>query len=220
MALLLTQAAFPQGGDPPPPPDGKDFYIRVFLQGLYIGDEVMRQVHEERPAPEGIVPRWMAPIAEKLTVEIHTPGNYGQSGHVWARNQVNLNQDGWITVNLPETGSYYLTIRTRNHLETVSANAINFTNPTRVYDFTTAASQAYGDNQVDLGGGVFGIYAGDVDQDGILTGADLVSTTDQIRLTAVGYLVEDVDGDGIMTGADLALITDNVRLTITAQTPD
>ena len=218
MIFMLTNAVFSQNGNPPLPPDGKDFDIKVFLQGLYTGSGQMRQVHEEK-AGGTIEPRWTAPIAEKLTVEIHTPGNYGQPSHVWARTEVILRQNGWIRVNLPETGSYYITIRTRNHLETVSAAPIDFSNPLREYNFTTGAAQAYGSNQIDLGGGVFGIYAGDVNQDGDIDINDSGPMILAVRSGQQGYVLNDITGDGYVDINDSGIIINNVRSGISAQTP-
>jgi hypothetical protein len=163
----------------------------------------------------GPVNRFPATIADRITIELHEPGNYGTPV---ATTTANLLQDGTAVAYLPETGSYYLTIKHRNHLETVSAATIDFATATN-YNFTTAASQAYGDNMLELEAGVFGIYGGDVNQDDILSGADLVAATADVRGVVTGYVVTDVNGDGVLSGADLVKITGNVRTVVVAQTP-
>lgn len=204
---LLAQAP------PPGPPAGsKAFTITVFLEGLY--NTSLSQMNKAQDA--GPADRFPATIADRITIELHEAGNYGTPV---ATTTANLLQDGTAVAYLPETGTYYLTIKHRNHLETVSAATIDFAVATS-YNFTTAASQAYGNNMLELEAGVFGVYGGEVDQDGILTGADLVAATDNVRATVTGYVDTDVDGDGILTGADLVLITDNVRATIAAVTPN
>jgi hypothetical protein len=79
--------------------------------------------------------------------------------------------DGTSDVSFPGVadGSYYIVIRHRNHLGVRSANTISLGNGTAAtYDFTTSQSQAYQDAAItptndamkDLGGGVFGLWAG------------------------------------------------------------
>jgi len=60
-------------------------------------------------------------------------------------------------------GNYHISIRHRNHLgiRTPSALALARTTATG-HNFSTAASQAMGSIQAPLGGGVFGMYAGNV----------------------------------------------------------
>ena len=72
-------------------------------------------------------------------------------------------------------GNYYIVVRHRNHLAIMSANpvSLSFTNSS-LYDFSTAQTQAYGiEPLADLGGGVYGMYAGDASQDGSVNATDL-----------------------------------------------
>lgn len=64
-------------------------------------------------------------------------------------------------------GSYYLVVRHRNHLAIMSANPVPLSESSALYDFTAAPSQAYGTNPMKLlGGGVYGMIAGDGNSDG------------------------------------------------------
>jgi hypothetical protein len=216
LGLMVSNIALADG-PPPPPGGGNSFTIRVFLQGFYIGGGEMRQAHELK-GDNSIAPRWDSPIAERITVELHTPGQYGQVGSTYAINNVILLEDGYIIVDLPTTGQYYLTIRTRNHLETVSAVPVDLST-TSSYNFTTSASQAFNNNQAHLGGGVYGIYAGDVNQDGIININDSGPTINSVRSVDVGYVLYDITGDGYVNINDLGPIINNVRAVITAQTP-
>ncbi len=122
------------------------------------------------------------------------------------------------------TGSYYIVVRHRNHLAIMSANAVNFTTGSASYDFTTAQMQAYGTEPMkDLGGGVYGIWAGDVNGNGTIKysgpGNDraLILTriggTD-ITATVSGYYAEDVNMNGTVKysgpGNDRAIILTNI----------
>ncbi|MBE0663453.1 MAG: hypothetical protein IH597_13415 [Bacteroidales bacterium] len=204
---------------PPPPPGGvNSFTIKLFLQGFYIGNETMRQVHEVKDGGL-IAPRWDSPIAERFTLELHTPGQYGQIGSTYEVAGINLLENGTAVVNLPNEGVYYLTIRTRNHLETVSAVAVDLSN-TNSYDFTTTASQAYGSNQVQLESGVFGIYAGDVNQDGVVDGSDAALIYNQLRIAAIGYISTDIDGNGVVDGSDNSIAYNNLRVAVSKIVPN
>ncbi|MBK6878390.1 MAG: hypothetical protein IPG99_18615 [Ignavibacteria bacterium] len=75
-----------------------------------------------------------------------------------------------------------------------SSGALNF-------DFTTAASQAYGSNMV-LVGGEYSIFTGDVNDDDIVDAAD-VSLIDNDAFNFVsGYVVTDLNCDGSVDGTD------------------
>ena len=204
--LMLAQAP------PPDPPAGsKTFTITVFLEGLYnTATDQMNKAQYAGPAD-----RFPATIADRITIELHEAGNYGTPV---VTTTANLLQDGTAVAYLPETGTYYLTIKHRNHLETVSAATINFAVATS-YNFTTAASQAYGNNMLELEAGVFGVYSGDINEDGIITAADVNDATNDVRNLLTGYLVSDINVDGIITAADVNIVTDNVRALIVAQRP-
>lgn len=69
-------------------------------------------------------------------------------------------------------GNYYVIVRHRNHLAVMSAAQIGLPNAT-AYDFTTAAAQAFGPaQQKSLAGGAFGMYAGELDANGVFSVAD------------------------------------------------
>jgi hypothetical protein len=68
---------------------------------------------------------------------------------------------------------------------------------------------AFGDNQKDFGNGKFGIYAGDVDQDGGVGIYDMGLVENASNNFAAGYLPEDVDGDGSVGIYDMGIIENN-----------
>ena len=105
-------------------------------------------------------------------------------------------------------GNYYIVVRHRNHLSIMSAVAVAVSSTSALYDFTTAQTQAYGTNAMAaLTGGVFGMIAGDVNQDGIVK-YNLGSNdraliyirigSGNVNLTVRGYYPEDVNLDGIV----------------------
>ncbi|MBK7631113.1 MAG: hypothetical protein IPJ23_10530 [Ignavibacteriales bacterium] len=106
-------------------------------------------------------------------------------------------------------GNYYIVVRHRNHLPIMSANpvALGFSSSS-LYDFSTAQTQAYGtEPMANLGGNVFGMYAGDGNGDGGIYGEDFV-----LYYSAQGqenYQVEDYNMDGGVYGEDYILYQTN-----------
>lgn len=217
--LLSVQTAFAIDGPPPPPPGHGyiPFNIRVFLQGFYDTNGIMNRAndHDGTTASE----RFPPPVAERIDVEIHTPGYYGQTGYMVVIEGVNLLEDGWATLDLPSEGAYYITIKTRNHVETVSMEPVNFAAETREYDFTVSANKAYGDNQIELEPGIFGMYAGDINQSGSVTIFDRADVIQALSLGQVGYTPEDLDGDGSITIFDRAMVINALSIGREAITP-
>jgi len=106
------------------------------------------------------------------------------------------------------TGSYYIEVRHRNSIETWSATPISYISGTKItYDFTTTAGSAYGSN-LKFVSNKWCIYSGDVNQDGVVDGADAALVDNGVFNFITGYVNSDVNGDQIVDGSD-ALITDN-----------
>jgi hypothetical protein len=133
---------------------------------------------------------------------------------------VDLNTTGAATVpvSLNYSGSYYLTVKNRNSIETVSAAPIAFSSPSINYDFSTAAAQAYGSNMKNVGG-VFVIYSGDVNQDGLIDLTDMTIIDNLSAAASSGYLPEDVNGDGLIDISDMIIVDNNSSQAIGIITP-
>ena len=64
------------------------------------------------------------------------------------------------------SANYYVVVRHRNHLGVMSASPVDFSSGTGVIDFTAGSTATYGTYaRKDLGGGVLGLWAGDVNGD-------------------------------------------------------
>ena len=129
---------------------------------------------------------------------------------------------GAFTFNQP-SGTYYIVVKHRNSLETwsklggepfVAASVMN-------YDFTDASSKAFMNNmiQIDASPLTFGIYSGDVNQDGIVDGTDLFSTSNDVGSFASGYISTDVTGNGIAELSDLVIVYNNTSAFVGVQKP-
>ncbi len=185
----------------------KQIAIKIFLEGLYAGGGMMNQAQ----GTSG--PQFSAGIADKVSVELHNSAT--PYGIFYEDNNIDLHTDGSLQINnLPSNtnGSYYITIRHRNSIETWSAQPYNFSGAGPFsYDFSTAASQAYGNNQ-KLMGTVYAIWGGDPTQDGIVDGSDMTAVDNASKPPALqGYYPEDVNGDGIVDGSDMTMIDNNSK---------
>ncbi len=119
----------------------------------------------------------------------------------------------------PEYDNYYLSFRHRNTLETWSAVPVVIDGNIKSYDFTTAASQAYGNNLKDLGDTRFAMYSGDTNQDGAIDSTDFSNIENALNLFAFGYIPEDLTGDNLTENADYSLIENNLQLFLILQRP-
>ncbi len=100
---------------------------------------------------------------------------------------------------------YYIVLKHRNALETWSAVAQTFSTASLSYDFTTAASQAYGSNLASKSG-FWCLFSGDVDQNGFIYVEDVTQTFISYILGSVGYLPTDINGDLITNFTDVGVV--------------
>ena len=124
-----------------------------------------------------------------------------------------VNLTGSFLFNNAPTGTYYLQVKGRNCLETWSkAGGESFAAGTAfTYNFTTASTQAYGNNmlQIDTSPVRYGVFSGDVNHDGTIDATD-VSTIDNDASNFVsGYVVTDLTGDNFVDGTDFAIADNN-----------
>jgi hypothetical protein len=180
--------------------------LKLILEGLF--DEstgLMKQAMDAGPAPQ-----FGSGIADQLSVELHDEVSPHSTAYTFSN--VDLHTDGTLTINtipLEITGSYYIVIKHRNSIETWSSSAISFGAENQAnYDFSISASQAYGENQ-KLMSGVYVIYAGDVNQDGVVDAEDLISVDNDAAGFTAGYLNTDCNGDGMVDPSDLMLAGTN-----------
>ncbi|MEI6684064.1 MAG: hypothetical protein WCO44_15650 [Bacteroidota bacterium] len=186
----------------------------LLLEGLYAGNGTMNLAYDENG------PHWAAGIADHITVELHsaTPGYYNTV--LYTATDVALTTNGHATVTVPGTfgGSYYITVKHRNSLETVSATPVSFAGNIINQSFGAPAA-VYGGNVAQMSDGYYVIFGGDVYQDGLIDISDFAPVDNEAAQFGVGYLPEDVNGDGLIDISDFAIIDNNAALFIGAITP-
>lgn len=115
--------------------------------------------------------------------------------------------------------SYYIVVKHRNSIETWSKSGGEvFTAGNLTYNFTTAASQAFGSNQV-FANGKYCMFTGDPNQDGIVDGGDGALIDNDAANFAIGYLVTDLNCDTIVDGTDAAYADNNAANFVSKITP-
>ena len=176
----------------------------LFLEGLDNGSAAMRQAYD------GAVPKFTAPTADQITVELHDAANYANI--VKSFPNVNLSTSGTATITFPSSpayyDSYYVTVRHRNSIETTTAAAVSFAGSTVNVSFG-ALSSVYGGNLKLMTGGNYAVYAGDVNQDGTIDTGDFTSVDNDASNYLSGYLLTDVNGDGAIDTGDFTSIDNN-----------
>ncbi|MDD4968315.1 MAG: hypothetical protein PHT07_02685 [Paludibacter sp.] len=202
----------------------KALTLKVFLQGLYnTTNSNMNQCQDYVNAVP--VNKFTGTIADTITVELHDAVTY--STIVYRATGIELNQNGTCNstglayVNLPGTytGSYYITIKTRNHLETTSAAPVSFATNAVDYNFTDVAAKAFGSNMILLNANVYGLYAGDVNKLGAVNLFNLSAINSSAIQQSTGYLNTDINGDGIVNLLDLSKVNTNVISQISKLNP-
>lgn len=112
-----------------------------------------------------------------------------------------------------ETGSYYIVLRHRDHLAIMSAGAVTLSTTASLYDFTTAASTAYGvDAMKGMGTGgtaPFALYGGEANGDGQVTSSDFNVFLPKFTSGATGYELSDWNLDGQVTSSDFNIFLAN-----------
>jgi len=132
-----------------------------------------------------------------------------------------MNSSGNAIAGVSNTagGNFYIQVKHRNALETWSSTPRNFTiGLTTTYNFTTSQAQAFGNNQT-LKSSRWCFYSGDVNQDGVIDGTDLLRTDNDAAGFASGYLATDENGDNFVDGTDLLIVDNNAALFVTVIRP-
>ncbi|MBN2201992.1 hypothetical protein JW777_08580 [bacterium] len=141
-----------------------------------------------------------------------------------------LNDDGELVSDLGTTpkfavdapdGDYYLVLRHRNHLPVMSRNKISLAKGnSTLYPFADDSTRYAGkEAAAELETGVWGLWGGDIDQDGQITTTDYTAWYNSARLGDSGYLDTDLDQDGQVTTTDYTLWYNNARLGASSRVP-
>jgi hypothetical protein len=187
--------------------------LTLFLEGLYIAGSGNSKAQDETGN------HFAGPVADVLTVRLAQAGFPYSTVYTAGNVLLYTNGKCFLTVPGSLTGSYYIVVNHRNSIETWSSSAVSFAGGAINYNFSTAASQAFGNNQKAVAGGLFAIYGGDVSQDGVVDGTDMAAVDNASTLVTYGYVATDANGDGVVDGTDMAMIDNNSTGLVSASKP-
>lgn len=186
--------------------------LHCLIQGYYSSNGQMTPAAYNQGCP------WATPgMSDRILVQLRKGGApYSIVGQAIA----SLPTSGHLLVNISNdkltNGSYYLVIKNmRNGLETWSSAPVSFVSGIyTVYDFTTSANKAYGNNMVKVTDsetlqGYYCFYSGDVNQDGNIDLIDDLQMENAVLNFASGCVTTDLNGDGNVDLLDLAIFQSN-----------
>ena len=146
-----------------------------------------------------------------VTLRTGTAANTGVDTAVGfiKKNGLVVGLDGTSALNFSgvKFGNYYVVLRHRTHLSVMTSGALSLNRASALYDFTTGIGQYYGSDAASLGGGKYGLYAGDADASGGVDANDRNATWNGRNQT--GYLLPDVDLSGDIASGDRNITWNN-----------
>ena len=171
--------------------------LKFYIQGYYVGSRMMTSVklNQDYESPDTDV--------EDMTIELHDAVNYSLVDMAIGT----LKTDGTLSVTFraAATGSYYIAVKGSNLVQTWSAMPQTIGNTALNYDFSTSASQAYGDNMTEIEPGVFAMYQGDLVVDDLVDLADYSVWESKYLDFAFGVEPTDLNGDGLVDLSDYSI---------------
>lgn len=186
--------------------------VKAFMEGYYAGAGSMQPVLINQGQTPSVPNQ-----CDNISIELHNP----TPPYALASTTIRpILMNGTLTASyLNILGqSYYIVLKHRNGVELWSANPVVMT-PSLTYDFTTAAAQAFGSNQVSVGPGIWAMYCGDINQDDVIDGLDYNEWETDNNIFASGYYSTDLNGDGVVDGLDFLYWEQNNNNFIGAVTP-
>jgi photosystem II stability/assembly factor-like uncharacterized protein len=132
-----------------------------------------------------------------------------------------LHTDGTLQASFSSLadGSYYIVVKGSNVVQTWSATPQTLGIIPFNYDFTTAASKAYGNNMKQLSTGVWAFYSGDINQDESVDNSDADTLFIDIENSNFGQLATDLNGDGSVDNSDTDSFFINIENSIFSNHP-
>jgi len=113
--------------------------------------------------------------------------------------------------NALSENSYYIVLKHRNSIETWSMMPVLFSSGNIYYDFTAAPGMAFGSNLalIDSSPLRYGIYSGDINQEGHIDLVDVLSAYNNARTFTSGYKITDLNGDNLTDLSDVLIAYNN-----------
>lgn len=114
--------------------------------------------------------------------------------------------------------TYYFAVNHRNSIATWSGTVQSLNSNYDNFNFTYAATQAYGSNMVNVGG-KWSIYTGDVNLDETVDLSDITLIFNDAGIFASGYIVTDLNCDAIADLTDITFCFNNSTFFVSVVKP-
>ncbi|MBK7764063.1 MAG: hypothetical protein IPI46_12075 [Bacteroidetes bacterium] len=177
--------------------------LTCFIQGYWDGNSQMQPVLANQGEPTTMG------ACDTITVELHSDiAPYG----IDASTTAVLQQNGTATCIFPPvTGNKYIVVKHRSAVQTWSTNPVVM-GTTLSYNFSTAANQAFGDNQIQISTSpvIYAFYSGDIVIDENIDLLDLGYLETEISNFSFGFNSADLNGDGNVDLLDSPLLEANI----------
>lgn len=176
--------------------------LKLFVEAYYLGAGTMRPVKSNQ---DGIS---AADEVEDIVVKLYD----ANVPHALLHSTVaTLKTDGTAQAvfDTAPNGSFYIAVKSSNALQTWTAAPQAVGTTPLDYDFSVAADRAYGDNQAQVGPGVFAVYSGDINQDGNIDTIDYPIWELDSNNFESGVFETDLNGDGNVDTIDYPVWENN-----------
>jgi minor extracellular serine protease Vpr len=215
---------------------GVSLEAKLFLEGPYntINDEMDIDLYNgpfiPTTAPYSEDPRASSGIPPNVVDWVLVQLRESATGPAVASKSAFLHKDGRIVADDGNAGqialdaangTYYIVIKHRNNVAVMSKNTVDLSSgSSTLYDFTSDSSQYYGTGGVkELESGVWGMWAGDINQDGEITTSDYTAWYNSARAGDSDYKTTDVDMDTQVTTSDYTIWYNNARAGASSAVP-
>jgi hypothetical protein len=189
----------------------KTLNLILYIEGLFNGTNMNKAQNSS-----GL--QFAGTVADQVIVELHNSTSpYALVGGPYT---VDVKTDGSAQVTIPGTlnSSYYVVVHHRNSIETWTGLPLSFIGPIVNHDFSTSASQAFGNN-LKLISGKYVLYTGDINQDGVIDAGDMVQLYDDAINFVSGYVPGDLNGDGLIDSMDMIIMDNNAAVFVVKVAP-
>ena len=205
--------AYPVIINPQPTNCNTTLNVKVYLQGYYLGAGNQKSTLYDLGLSS------ISNETDSIQINLWKTSSLSNNEPDFSRATI-LHSDGSATAIFPVTtlgNSYYIAIKHRSSVETWSKDTVTFSLITN-YDFTNDQNKAYGDGinppMFQMNDGKFGIYSGDVNQDGAIDILDIQISQNDALSFEFGYNFSDVNGDMGTDISDMQIIENSIGLFI------
>lgn len=182
--------------------------VKVYLDGLYRGNGMMDVAPYNA---DGVSP---TDIADTITMQLwaYNSNNSTVNNYPSFIRKGLLNTNGYATFALPSfltNTNYYILMNHRNSLAIASSSYVFINSGFTFYDFTDALTKVLGGDLKDIGNGLYGMYSGDINQDGSIDYNDYPDLDIASSNAVLGYEPSDINGDASVDFNDYPIIDIN-----------